>query len=111
MAYIGGWSAILQTPEPGEGNFHITGKAAWLLWRSAYLAKSKASQVQLSIDGEGEELNPFRLALSIRNKILVAYFCRCLAWSDVFIFSWGTSLIDFALGFFNWAFSRSMSQY
>lgn len=43
MAYIGGWRAILQTPEPGEGNLHLSGRTAWLLWRSAYLAKSKLS--------------------------------------------------------------------
>lgn len=35
MAYLGGWRAITQT-DSGE----VTGRMAWLLWRTAYLTKS-----------------------------------------------------------------------
>lgn len=35
MAYVGNWNAIMQT----EGG-NISGRVAWTLWRSAYLAKS-----------------------------------------------------------------------
>ncbi|KAF2772578.1 hypothetical protein EJ03DRAFT_348538 [Teratosphaeria nubilosa] len=35
MAYIGRWNAIAQTD---QGN--VSGRAAWVLWRGAYLTKS-----------------------------------------------------------------------
>ena len=36
MAYIGNWRAVMQTG--GGGN--ISGRAAWLIWRGAYLTKA-----------------------------------------------------------------------
>lgn len=45
MAYIGNWKALLQ----GGGGGGISGRAAWILWRGAYLTKS----------------------VSLRNKILI----------------------------------------
>jgi NADH dehydrogenase FAD-containing subunit len=36
MAYIGNWNALLQAG--GGGN--ISGRAAWIIWRGAYLTKS-----------------------------------------------------------------------
>lgn len=36
MAYIGDWNAIMQSG--GGGN--VSGRAAWVLWRGAYLTKS-----------------------------------------------------------------------
>jgi NADH dehydrogenase len=35
MAYIGNWNAIVQS-----GGGDVSGRAAWFIWRSAYLAKS-----------------------------------------------------------------------
>ena len=37
MAYLGNWKAIFQG---GKGMTDVSGRAAWLLWRGAYLAKS-----------------------------------------------------------------------
>ncbi|KAF2005900.1 FAD/NAD(P)-binding domain-containing protein [Amniculicola lignicola CBS 123094] len=48
MAYIGNWKALLQ----GGGGSGISGRAAWLIWRGAYLTKS----------------------VSIRNKILIPIY-------------------------------------
>ncbi|BFZ60709.1 hypothetical protein YB2330_001752 [Saitoella coloradoensis] len=45
MAYIGGWKAIVQPAKSGG----ISGRAAWILWRTAYLSMS----------------------VSLRNKILI----------------------------------------
>ncbi|KAF2807964.1 uncharacterized protein BDZ99DRAFT_522568 [Mytilinidion resinicola] len=36
MAYIGNWNAIMQ----GGGGGSVSGRAAWVLWRGAYLTKS-----------------------------------------------------------------------
>jgi len=36
MAYLGNWNAIMQSG--GVGN--VSGRAAWVLWRGAYLTKS-----------------------------------------------------------------------
>lgn len=47
MAYVGNWNAILQSQGGG-----ISGRVAWILWRSAYLVKS----------------------LSWRNKILIPIY-------------------------------------
>jgi NADH dehydrogenase FAD-containing subunit len=49
MAYIGNWKAILQT-DGGD----ISGRAAWFIWRGAYLTK----------------------AVSWRNKILIPTYCE-----------------------------------
>jgi NADH dehydrogenase FAD-containing subunit len=51
MAYLGNWNAIVQSG-PGE----ITGRAAWFIWRGAYLTKS----------------------VSWRNKILIPTYCEYL---------------------------------
>ncbi|KAF2147287.1 uncharacterized protein K452DRAFT_323439 [Aplosporella prunicola CBS 121167] len=48
MAYLGNWNAIMQSG--GGGN--ISGRAAWLIWRGAYLTKS----------------------VSLRNKILIPMY-------------------------------------
>jgi NADH dehydrogenase FAD-containing subunit len=48
MAYIGGWNAVVQ----GGSGGNISGRAAWILWRGAYLTKS----------------------VSIRNKILIPIY-------------------------------------
>jgi len=48
MAYIGNWNAAFQ----GGGGANISGRAAWILWRGAYLTKS----------------------VSIRNKILIPIY-------------------------------------
>jgi len=47
LAYIGNWNALFQS---GSGN--ISGRAAWLIWRGAYLTKS----------------------VSLRNKMLIPIF-------------------------------------
>jgi NADH dehydrogenase FAD-containing subunit len=49
MAYLGNWNAVVQSG-PGE----ITGRAAWFIWRGAYLTKS----------------------VSWRNKILIPTYCE-----------------------------------
>jgi NADH dehydrogenase FAD-containing subunit len=38
MAYIGNWKAIMQGA--GKNNPDVKGRAAWILWRAAYLTKS-----------------------------------------------------------------------
>jgi NADH dehydrogenase FAD-containing subunit len=48
MAYIGNWNAVVQ----GGSGGNISGRAAWILWRGAYLTKS----------------------VSIRNKILIPMY-------------------------------------
>lgn len=48
MAYIGNWKAVVQ----GGSGGNISGRAAWILWRGAYLTKS----------------------VSIRNKILIPMY-------------------------------------
>ena len=48
MAYIGNWNAVVQ----GGSGGNISGRAAWILWRGAYLTKS----------------------VSIRNKILIPIY-------------------------------------
>lgn len=48
MAYIGNWNALLQ----GGGGGGISGRAAWVIWRGAYLTKS----------------------VSLRNKILIPIY-------------------------------------
>lgn len=48
MAYIGNWNALFQ----GGGGGNVSGRAAWVLWRGAYLTKS----------------------VSIRNKILIPMY-------------------------------------
>jgi hypothetical protein len=52
MAYVGNWNAILQT-DGGD----ISGRAAWFIWRGAYLTKS----------------------VSWRNKILIPTYCELLS--------------------------------
>ena len=54
MAYLGGWRAIHQSSSDG-----LRGRAAWILWRTAYLTKS----------------------MSIRNKILIPVY-----WAITWIF-------------------------
>ncbi|KAG6015266.1 hypothetical protein E4U41_004663, partial [Claviceps citrina] len=46
MTYLGGWKAILQ------GEAELTGRAAWVLWRTAYLTRS----------------------MSLRNKVLIPVY-------------------------------------
>lgn len=48
MAYLGNWNALLQ----GGGGGGISGRAAWVIWRGAYLTKS----------------------VSLRNKILIPVY-------------------------------------
>jgi NADH dehydrogenase len=48
MAYIGNWNALFQ----GGGGGNISGRAAWIIWRGAYLTKS----------------------VSIRNRILIPIY-------------------------------------
>ncbi|KAF2711525.1 FAD/NAD(P)-binding domain-containing protein [Pleomassaria siparia CBS 279.74] len=48
MAYIGSWNAVVQ----GGSGGNVSGRAAWILWRGAYLTKS----------------------VSIRNKILIPMY-------------------------------------
>ncbi|KAK8211652.1 pyridine nucleotide-disulfide oxidoreductase-domain-containing protein [Phyllosticta citricarpa] len=48
MAYLGNWRAIMQS----GGGGHISGRAAWFIWRGAYLTR----------------------AVSIRNKILIPLY-------------------------------------
>jgi NADH dehydrogenase len=50
MAYLGNWRAAFQ---PGSGG-NISGFAAWVIWRGAYLTK----------------------AVSLRNKILIPTYCK-----------------------------------
>ncbi|GAA6016866.1 hypothetical protein JCM8202_004459 [Rhodotorula sphaerocarpa] len=50
MAYIGGWSAIVDRTQADEGpKGGLTGRAAWLLWRSAYLYKSLSWRNKISL--------------------------------------------------------------
>jgi NADH dehydrogenase len=53
MAYLGNWNAALQ----GGGGKGISGRAAWVIWRGAYLTKS----------------------VSLRNKILIPVYW-CINW-------------------------------
>ncbi|RKO91416.1 pyridine nucleotide-disulfide oxidoreductase-domain-containing protein [Blyttiomyces helicus] len=52
MVYTGGWTALMDLKGTSKGISFVTGKAAWLVWRSAYLS----------------------MTLSARNKVLVPYF-------------------------------------
>lgn len=67
MAYLGGWRAIMQsgkgTHEKRRWGVDLKGRAAWLLWRTAYLTKS----------------------VSVRNKvlILVMWFTNWLLGRDI----------------------------
>lgn len=49
MAYVGGWKAIFQG---GHGTANVSGRAAWIIWRAAYLVKS----------------------VSLRNKVLIPVY-------------------------------------
>ncbi|TKA56142.1 hypothetical protein B0A53_01432 [Rhodotorula sp. CCFEE 5036] len=50
MAYTGGWSAIVDRTKVNEGpKGELTGRAAWLLWRSAYLYKSLSWRNRISL--------------------------------------------------------------
>ena len=49
MAYLGGWKAIFQG---GQGVGNISGRMAWIIWRTAYLVKS----------------------VSLRNKVLIPVY-------------------------------------
>ncbi|TPX56611.1 hypothetical protein PhCBS80983_g04418 [Powellomyces hirtus] len=44
MAYIGGWKAIMETPNESKLPKGIRGYLAWLAWRSAYLYKSVSAR-------------------------------------------------------------------
>ncbi|KAF4457557.1 NADH dehydrogenase [Fusarium austroafricanum] len=52
MAYLGGWRAIHQ-----KGADELKGRAAWILWRTAYLTKS----------------------MSLKNKLMIPFYCPQLA--------------------------------
>ncbi|GAA5879105.1 hypothetical protein JCM16303_001300 [Sporobolomyces ruberrimus] len=53
MAYLGGWSAVMDRSQADKGpKGELHGKAAWLLWRSAYWSQ----------------------AMSLRNKMLLAFY-------------------------------------
>ncbi|KAF2268636.1 nucleotide-binding domain-containing protein [Lojkania enalia] len=48
MAYIGNWKALLQGGGGGAWN-NISGRAAWIVWRGAYLTKSVSLRNKLLI--------------------------------------------------------------
>ena len=54
MAYVGGWRAVadMRLPSKGHPEQQVSGRLAWLIWRSAY----------------------FSMAVSIRNKILIPMY-------------------------------------
>ncbi|GAA5934539.1 uncharacterized protein JCM15063_004609 [Sporobolomyces koalae] len=53
MSYLGGWDSVVDRSQADKGpKGELTGKAAWLLWRSAYWSQ----------------------AMSIRNKMLLAFY-------------------------------------
>ncbi|GAA6015423.1 hypothetical protein JCM11491_000426 [Sporobolomyces phaffii] len=53
LAYLGGWSAIMDRTSATKGpKGEVSGRAAWLLWRSAYWSQ----------------------AMSVRNKVLLAFY-------------------------------------
>lgn len=50
MTYLGDFTAIIDRSEGVEGpEGKLTGKAAWLLWRSAYLYKSLSFRNQVAL--------------------------------------------------------------
>jgi NADH dehydrogenase FAD-containing subunit len=79
MAYLGNWNAILQT-DGGD----ISGRAAWFIWRGAYLTKS----------------------VSWRNKILIPTYCKLFSFTP-----FETLLTSSDLGFLNWLFGRDISRF
>jgi NADH dehydrogenase FAD-containing subunit len=54
MAYIGGWKAVADVKFPSKGHSEqkVSGRLAWLVWRSAY----------------------FSMAVSVKNKILIPMY-------------------------------------
>ncbi|GAA5889262.1 hypothetical protein JCM8208_007821 [Rhodotorula glutinis] len=49
MAYLGDWTAIVDRTQVEHGKGELTGRAAWLLWRSAYLYKSMSFRNMVSL--------------------------------------------------------------
>ncbi|GAA5838735.1 hypothetical protein JCM9279_003844 [Rhodotorula babjevae] len=49
MAYLGGYSAIVDRSNADGPQGEITGRAAWVLWRSAYLYKSMSFRNMVSL--------------------------------------------------------------
>ena len=49
MAYIGRWNAIVQM-----NNKQLSGRAAWIMWRGAYLTKSISWRNRILIPCTGE---------------------------------------------------------
>ena len=79
MAYVGNWNAILQS-EGGD----VSGRLAWIIWRSAYLVKS----------------------LSWRNRILIPVYW-CVYYRDVL----EEVLLTGCHRFINWVFGRDISRF
>ncbi|GAA6063471.1 hypothetical protein JCM10212_006333 [Sporobolomyces blumeae] len=56
MAYLGGWKAVVDRSQADHGpKGELSGRASWILWRSAYFAQ----------------------AMSVRNKMLIAFYWTC----------------------------------
>ncbi|GAA5928105.1 hypothetical protein JCM3775_002818 [Rhodotorula graminis] len=49
MAYLGEWTAIVDRSKADGPQGELTGRAAWLLWRSAYLYKSMSLRNMVSL--------------------------------------------------------------
>jgi len=49
MAYLGDWTAIVDRTKADGPQGELTGRAAWLLWRSAYLYKSMSFRNMVSL--------------------------------------------------------------
>lgn len=50
MTYIGGWNALLDRSKVETGpKGEVTGRVAWLLWRSAYWSQSMSLRNKASL--------------------------------------------------------------
>ncbi|GAA5988616.1 hypothetical protein JCM11641_005183 [Rhodosporidiobolus odoratus] len=49
MAYIGGWSAVLDRSQANGPKGELTGRAAWLAWRSAYFSQAMSFRNKVSL--------------------------------------------------------------
>jgi len=58
LAYLGGWTALFDKSQTDKDAIRVSGRAAWLLWRSAYLTKT----------------------VSWRNKVLIPVYWYACKW-------------------------------
>jgi len=96
LAYLGGWTALFDKSQANKDAIRVSGRAAWLLWRSAYLTKT----------------------VSWRNKVLIPvywYACRCPRLSTGLIEHSADSISSAVLRlsgcrFVTWVFGRDIGR-